>query len=283
MNSKHYILAVSAIALLQPIGAFAESAKDPNAVRAEEASTGHITTDAKKAWKDVKHDASEASKQIKEGASDASKDIKAFFTGEDEKVPAKEMSFKRASSASGLIGAPVYNSKDTRVGTVKDIIINGDGKADFAVIADGEFPGFDGKLVAFPFSDITTKTADGDVIAPLSETVINAAAEFKYEADASDTKVKTVPAGDYSVAKLLDGDVVSDTKEKVGSVEDIYFKGGEASMVIVGFDKVMGMGGKNVVADFAPATVVNDGKDLDIQLSAKQSSSLASYKTAAKK
>ena len=271
MNSKHLILAVSAVALLQSAGAFADSAKNPNEVRAEEASTGHVTTDAKKAWKDIKHDAKEATKEVK-----------AFFMGEEENVPAKEMTFKSTSSASGLIGSPIYNSKDVRVGTVKDIIINESGKADFAVIADGEFPGFDGKLVAFPFTDITTKTADGDVIAPLSEKVIDAAAEFKYEADA-DKAVKIVPKGDYSVAKLLDGEVLSATKEKIGSVEDIYFKGGEASMVIVGFDKVMGMGGKHVVADFAPATVVNDGSDLDIQLSAKQSSSLAHYKTVATK
>ena len=271
MHSKYYILAVSAIALLQPSASFAES-KSANEVRAEAATSGDISKDAKAAWKDIKHDAKEASKEIK-----------AFFVGEDESVPAKEMSFMRASSASGIIGAPVFNGKQERVGTIKDIIVNSSGDADLAVIADGEFPGFDGKLVAFPFADISKKETSGDVIAPLSEKAIEAAAEFAYEPGTGKGKVRYIPEGGYSVAKLLDGHIVSPTKEDVGSVDDIYFKDGEASMVIIGFDKVLGMGGKNVVAEYAPTKIVNDGKTLDIQLSAKQSVALANYKAVANK
>lgn len=272
MNSKYCILAVSAIALLQPSASFAESMKSQNEVRAEASTTGSVSKDAKAAWKDIKHDAKEASKEIK-----------AFFVGEDESVPAKEMSFQRASSASGIIGAPVYNGKKERVGTVKDIIVSSTGSADMAIIADGEFPGFDGKLVAFPFADVSKKNADGDVIAPLSEKTIEAAAEFAYEPSTGKSKVRYIPEGGYSVAKLLDGDILSSSKEKVGSVEDIYFKGGEASMVIIGFDKVLGLGGKNVVTEYGPTTIINEGKDLDIELSAKQSASLAGYKTVASK
>lgn len=272
MGTKYYILAVSAIALLQPSVSFAADTKSSNETRAEAASTGHIGADAKEAWKDVKHDAKEVSKEIK-----------AFFVGEDNAVPAKEVTYLRTSSASGIIGSAVYNSKKERVGTVKDIIVNSSGDADFAVIADGEFPGFDGKLVAFPFADITKKESDGDVIAPLSEKSIEAAAEFAYEPETGKSKVRYIPEGGYSVAKLLDGEVLSPTKEKIGSVEDIYFKGGEASKVIISFDKVLGLGGKNVAAEYAPTTIVNDGKELDIQLSAKQSASLEGYKKVATK
>lgn len=268
MNTKYCILAVSAIALLHPSASFATSQKSANEVRAEEATTGHITTDAKEAWKDVKKDAAHASKEIK-----------AFFVGEDEKVPAKEISYARASSASGIIGSAVYNGKKERVGTVKDIIVDSKGKADAVVIADGEFPGFDGKLVALPFADITKKEPSGDVVAPLTEEDIKAAAEFNYEPGTGKTKVRYVPEGGYSVAKILDGDVLSSTKEKVGSVDDVYFKGGDASVLIIGFDKIVGLGGKNVAAEFAPATVIKDGSTVDVQLSAKQSASLASYKT----
>ena len=54
-------------------------------------------------------------------------------------------------------------------------------------------------------------------------------------------------------------------------------------MIIIGFDKIMGMGGKNVVTDFTPATIVKDGDTLNVQLSAKQSASLAKYKTTVSK
>ncbi len=271
MYSKYYILAVSAIALLHPSVSFAES-KSTNEARSEAASSGDLSKDAKAAWKDIKHDAKEASKEMK-----------AFFVGEDESVPAKEMSFMRASSASGMIGSPVYNGKKERVGTVKDIIVSSTGQADMVIIADGEFPGFDGKLVAFPFADISKQETSGDIIAPLSEEAIKAAAEFNYVPDTGNTKVRYIPEGGYSVAKILDGHIISSTKEKVGSVDDVYFKGGNASMVIIGFDKIMGMGGKNVVAEFSPTTIVRDDKTLDVQLSAKQSASLANYKTAVSK
>lgn len=271
MNSKYFIMAVSAIALIQPSISFAES-RSANEVRAEAASSGDISKDAKAAWKDIKHDAQAASKEIK-----------AFFVGEDESVPAKQLSFMRASSASGIIGSAVYNGKKERVGTVKDIIVNSTGEADMAIIADGEFPGFDGKLVAFPFADITKQQSTGDVIVPLSEKAIEAAAEFRYEPGTGETKARYIPEGGYSVSKILDGNILSSTSEKVGSVEDIYFKSGKASMVIIGFDRVLGLGGKNVVAEYGPTTIVNEGTTLDVQLSAKQSAALANYKTVATK
>lgn len=267
MKTKYYLLAVSAFALMQPTLSMAESMKSNNEVRAEAATTGDVKTDVKKAWKDIKHDAKEVSKEVK-----------GWFLADDESVPAKEVSFMRTSSASGIIGSPVFNHKDVRVGTVRDIIVNAKGDADLVVIADGEFPGFDGKLVAFPFADITKQGNDGDVIAPLSETGIDVAAEFEYSPNTGKAKVKFVPEGGYSVAKILGGDVLSSTNEKVGSVEDVYFKGGDANMLIIGFDKTLGMGGKNVVAEYAPTKLVRDGTDLDIQLSAKQSAALANYK-----
>jgi len=268
MNTKFVLLAASALVMLQPTLSFAELEKSENEARSEAASSGEISKDAKEAWKDIKHDAKEVSKEVK-----------AFFIGEDESIQPKEMTYLRVSSASGIIGSNVFNYKDVRVGTVKDIIVNSSGQANMVIIADGEFPGFDGKLVAFPFADITKQEDSGDVIAPISEKAIDRAVEFNYAKGTEKSKVRYMPKGGYSVSKILSGNILSSTNKKVGVIEDIYFKGGNANMIIIGFDKVMGMGGKKVVTEYYPTTIINDKNNLDIKLSAKQSSSLAHYKS----
>lgn len=265
-NKSTYLAAVSAVALLVPGYAMAE-VKSQNEIRAEEATTGDVKKDVKKAWADVKHDAKEVSKQFE-----------AYFLSDDEKVPAKKMSYDAVSSAGGMIGSSIVNYKGVRVGTLKDIIVNSSGEADMIVIADGEFAGFDGKLVAYTYTDIVKKDANGDIIIPISEKMIDKAAEFSYVADSGKSIVRYVPKGGYSVEKILKGNVLNHNDEKVGVVEDIYFKGGEADQIIIGFDKVLGMGGSKVAANYDPANIVFDGESLHVELTPKQSVALSNYK-----
>lgn len=265
-SKKSYMLAVSALALIATSPAFAET-KPANEVRAEAATTGSVKQDVKNAWKDMKHDANEVKKEFE-----------AFFLSDDEKVPAKKTVYATASSASGIIGSPVVNYKDERVGTVKDIIVNANGNADMVVIADGEFPGFDGKLVAFSYSDISTKNKSGDVIAPISEKMIDKAAEFSYVAETGKSIVRYVPEGGYSVSKIMKGDVLNNKDEKVGTVDDIYFSNGEVDLIVIGFDKTLGMGGDKVAANYDPTNIVFDGDALHVELTAKQSVALSNYK-----
>lgn len=109
-----------------------------------------------------------------------------------------------------MIGSPVVNAKQERVGTVKDIIVDKDGNASMLIIADGEFPGFDGKLVAFDYNVISRLNADGDVIAPISEENLSKAAEFSYDPNAkADGKICLIPGQGYSVEKLLKANCLS--------------------------------------------------------------------------
>lgn len=266
MNKKLFMVAISTLALVGQAPAYADSMQPPVS------QTGSVKEDMKEAWQDMKHDAQEAKESFE-----------AFFLSEDEAVPAKKVAYARISSATGMIGSPVINYKNERVGTVKDIIVNKDGEADMLVIADGEFPGFDGKLVAYNYSDVFKKDAEGDVLAPISENMINRAAEFSYTPDTGKSMVRNIPEGGYSVEKILKGDVLNSNDEKVGSVEDIYFKGGRADLVIIGFDKVLGMGGSKVAANYQPADIIFDGDSLHVELTAQQSVALSNYKKATSK
>ena len=53
--------------------------------------------------------------------------------------------------ASKLIGAAVYNDRDEKVGSVDDVIMGKDNKADDVVVSVGGFLGMGNKLVAVPY------------------------------------------------------------------------------------------------------------------------------------
>jgi sporulation protein YlmC with PRC-barrel domain len=58
--------------------------------------------------------------------------------------------------ASKLLGSTVYDLQNRNIGSVKDLVLNKDGKVDAAVVDVGSFLGMGGKLVAVPISDIKT-------------------------------------------------------------------------------------------------------------------------------
>ncbi len=56
--------------------------------------------------------------------------------------------------ASKMLGSTVYDVQNRNIGSVKDLVLNKDGKVDAVVVDVGSFLGMGGKLVAIPLSDI---------------------------------------------------------------------------------------------------------------------------------
>ncbi|MES2729078.1 MAG: PRC-barrel domain-containing protein [Pseudomonadota bacterium] len=269
MNRTILTLAAATMLVSSALPAFAETKQTTTNNSNEKLTTEQVKKDAKEAWSDLKGATKEAGREIE-----------ALFLGEDENVPPKSTMYKSVSSASGLLGTYVNGFNNKKVGKLKDIIVDGDGMATHAIVADNDIPGFEGKLVAVPYTSVFQSTATGDISAALSEAAIEGAREFSYT-PSSGKNVVVLPAGHYSVVEILDGDVLNAGGEDVGSVDDLYFKGGKADTVIVGFDKVMGMGGKDVAAFVGPTTFVPGDEaddDVDVKLSAKQSATFAKYK-----
>ncbi|CAA2141656.1 PRC-barrel domain-containing protein [Hyphomicrobium sp. ghe19] len=64
--------------------------------------------------------------------------------------------------ASKLIGTKIYNAKGEKIGTLDELVIEGD-NVNFAVLQVGGFLGIGGKLVVVPYKDLSID-AEGDKI-----------------------------------------------------------------------------------------------------------------------
>lgn len=265
MKNK-FLTTVSLFALIGATPALAgeiivqqESAADP-------ASKGNIVDDAK-----VVVD------KVKQNTADAYEDIKATLIGQESTDKNMPVVIDSRKTANGIIGRHVYNEKHESVATVTDIILDKDGKAIMIIVSDGAFIGV-GKKAAFDYSAITRVENDGDVIMPLTQESIENAASFSYVKAKSGDKVSVIPDNGYSVVKLLDGQLVNQDKEPLADIENISFKNGAANQLIVGFDKTLGFGGDKAALLYNDTTILQDGSDVDFQLSASKALQFETFK-----
>lgn len=83
--------------------------------------------------------------------------------------------------ASKLIGAPVYNEQDERVGSIDDLIVSPDRSISYAVVSVGGFLGIGKRLVAIPVEQL--RDEKGKLILPgATKEALKALPEFQYAA-----------------------------------------------------------------------------------------------------
>lgn len=189
-------------------------------------------------------------------------------------------SIQANATAQGMLNQPVNNMANERVGTLRDIIIDSKGAAQLAVVSDTRIPGI-GKEAAFEYSMVMRQNANGDVVMPISEDRIKSARSFSYDQDevGEDADVRTIPAGGYSIDKLLSANVVNAQGDKVASVENVTFRNGKVDAVIIGYDKTLGMGGKKAALRFSEVKMNAKGDgDAELQLTTQQASQLETLK-----
>lgn len=286
---KKFLATVSIIALMSAAPALAGTVKsDDSTSNAATMQTNESTGQSEDAAKKVKEgwdNTKEAVKETAEDASDATKDayrdFKTFvFSDNDSKLDVDQIKVNPRTTATGIIGEPVYNFKDERVGVVEDVILNQDGKAVSVIVGDGDFFGL-GKLAAFDYEAMVKMNPDGDVVMPLTEENIERAAEFSFDREDMGENVRIMPDNAYSVEKLLDAQLVNAKNEKMGEIDDITFKDGRASQLIVGFDKILGFGGEEVSLAYDNAKLVKVNEDdYKYTLAEKKSSLINNYNSA---
>lgn len=227
----------------------------------------------------AKKTASEVAKDISGTTKEVYEDIRSALNGKKSDVETS-VTIEHRTTAAGMIGQPVYNAKAQRVAMVKDIIVNRDGEATMVVLADGGWIGL-GKLAAFDYKIMTQTNAQGDIIAPLTEDMMDNAAAFSYDRDASDGKVRVIPKNGYSVAALLDSHIVDPAYQTMADVDNISFQNAKADHLIISFGKTLGLGGMQVAMGFDdPTLVVHDGKPV-FQLNADKAKQFSAYKDSA--
>ncbi|MFP4465114.1 MAG: PRC-barrel domain-containing protein [Alphaproteobacteria bacterium] len=287
--TKRFLIAVSVLAVMAAAPAMADTdSKDSSPAKrgsseASAQSSGNLAQDAENAWEETEDDVSDTAKDISEAAEEAYQDIRAslFVDGDeaDGNSDASQVVVDRKTTAAGIIGQPVYNQNGDRVAKVDDIILDDDGNAEMVILADGEWTGL-GKLAAFDYSIITRRDAEGDIIAPLTEEMIRNAASFSYDRDSASGSVTTLPDNTYSVARLLDAQLINPQGEEVADVNNVSFRDGSVDRLIVEFGGVLGFDESLAVLDYnavepAPG---DDNDQLDFKLSDSQARQFEDFK-----
>ena len=116
-----------------------------------------------------------------------------------------------------ILGQPVYNEKDERVGSVDDIIVTGKAVS-YAIINAGGFLGLTKHNVAIPVSQF--KLVDNKFVLPgATKEALKASPEFQY--GVTDTELGDVTKGLSVKRTILGQPVYNEKDERVGSVDDI--------------------------------------------------------------
>jgi sporulation protein YlmC with PRC-barrel domain len=180
-------------------------------------------------------------------------------------------------TASGMIGKPVFNEAGEGIAKITDIIVDQNGKATMVIVTDGQFTKM-GKKVAFDYDAVTRIDADGDFIMPVTEKIIDQARAFSYDRAEASKDTRVIAENSYSVAALLDGQLVDQNQKAVADIDNIVFKDGHATHLIVGFDKTLGMGGDKVALNYMSVPIIRASDEFDFQLSAKQTTQFEFYR-----
>lgn len=276
--TKFFLTAVSAIALMAG-PALADTPAQDSANTPERNATGNtFSEDVEKAWDNAKDDVSDAARKTSDAAEETYSDIKATLI--NDKANTEEVTVKSRMTASNIIGQPVYNTAGDRVAKVRDIVLDKDGEVQMIVLGDGDFTGL-GKMVAFDYNLLARRTADGDVIAPLTEETLARAASFTYDRNNREENVRVIPEGGISVSELLDSQLINPQGEAVADIDNISLRNGEAERLIVGFDKILGMGGKQAAMEFGDVRMVYQDEKPAFQLTDNQAQQFATFKETA--
>lgn len=278
MNLKA-LATVSVLALLAVSPAIAED------VKTDSTTTKTIQQNIKKGWENTKEAVSEAASDVDTASRDAYEEVKYTFFGNEVPDSGVVITVNPQATARGMLGGPVVNTKGERIGTLRDIILDNGGQAVIAVVSDARFIDVGAKEAAFDYALVMRQNQNGDIVMPLTEEVIENARSFSYEA-ATGENIVTPPADGYSVEELMDAEILNDNGNTVAHVDNIVFRNGRADNLIVGFDKVLGMGGEKAALAFADVRAVREvdddsddyGDDVDFQLTAAQSARFETFK-----
>jgi len=239
----------------------------------------NLKENTKKEWNDLKAQASSKTDSAAADTREAYQNTKARLLGEDGSATSLDVNAR--TSASGMIGKPVYNSNKDKVGTVSDIIVDHDGRAQLIVVSDGGFAGIGDKLAAFDYGLVVSQNANGDIFMPLTEELVAKVAPFSYDAKDADgsANVRLIPADGYSVAQLLKANLEDQQGKKIANIENITFDGGEIANLIVAYNQKLGLGGDKAAFDFDDVQITRSSPDdLNIRLNARQSAEFETFK-----
>jgi sporulation protein YlmC with PRC-barrel domain len=218
-------------------------------------------------WNNTKENVREGANSLGNAVGNMVDDTTAAVSGIGSTDAEMNAAINSEMTANNLIGKTVVNSQGDAVASVKDIIIDRNGNATHVILSDGEWMGL-GKTAAYDFSILNNMDADGNIVASLTEEQIDRAANFSYT-ETNQEDVVVMPASSYSVAQLLDAELMAQDNEALAEVDNVSFTGSKADQIILGYNKLLGMGGEQMALDFKSARLSKStNSDIDLSLGA---------------
>ena len=83
-------------------------------------------------------------------------------------------------SARTMVGAPVYNDRNVKIGTVQDIMVKGAVSEPTAILSVGEFTGQGKRMAAVPLNHLQVPGKDRMVMAGATKEMLKALPAFLY-------------------------------------------------------------------------------------------------------
>lgn len=232
--------------------------------------TGDAISDtANKAGEAIDEKTEQAGAALKETYTD----MKAYFTDENDVKAVSSLNVHKDISANFLLGADVKGPKNQEVGDIQDILVDKDGSAKRVIVNDGDIFGLGGKEASFDYSVVRGINPDKDVIVNISEAAVKTATP--YDSD-------KIPAGLYSVKKIVGSKVVDHTGKAIAKVDDVIFDKDDADYLIVTFDTILGMGGDKVALNYDALEMANNGGKYIYKLNASQTAQFEIHKESTK-
>ncbi len=292
---KSILMGVSALALTIAMPALAQNAvkteegrpvtvEGPNSyTKADDArAAGKINSEkVEKGLSDAGDAIEKTADDIGDSVTEAYRDMRDYFNGQQGPQDIKNVNVAASQTATGMIGQPVKDVSGKKIGKVHDIIVDRDGNAQMVVLSEGGIMGLGDKLAAFDYGVIINRNEKGDVISTLTKEAVDGVAEFSYDTSKKGDKVRVMPQGGISVAKILDGELLGPDNKSVAAVDNVGFRAGKADTLIVTFNKVLGLGGQKAVMRYNDIALVEKNSEVDFQLTAQQAARFESFKATA--
>lgn len=240
--------------------------------------------DIKEGLNDAKDSISKTSHKVANAIDDKYHDVKAVVLGKDQQgATFNHETFQTSYSAKAIIGQSIKDSQGKNVAKIQDIILDKDGNAKSIIVQDGGFFGVGGKMAALDYSSVIKSSDDAEILMPVSKDTVKNVAEFSYK-PSDKNGVQVLPSDGVSLKEVLASNILTPDSKKLASVDNVIMSKGQATKLIVGFDKTLGLGGEKAALDFNDAKLTREeGGKVTLQLSDAQSSSFENYKKSVSK
>ncbi|MDB5492104.1 MAG: photosystem reaction center subunit [Micavibrio sp.] len=267
-------------------GQQAQDQAQPGSVEAKANPRGVEVTkdDIKQGLDNTKDSISKTTHKVANAVDEKYHDVKAVVLGKDQQgTTFDHTTFQTSYSAKAIIGQSIKDTQGKNVAKIHDIILDKDGNAKSIIVQDGGFFGVGGKMAALNYASVVKSSEDAEILMPLSKDTVKNVAEFSYKPTET-AGVNVLPADGVSLKEVLASSILTPDSKKLASVDNVIMSKGQATKLIVGFDKTLGLGGEKAALDFSDAKLTREeGGKVTLQLSAAQSSSFDNYKKSVSK